>query len=207
LWFMCYVPVVIIFQWSVWRSHRLIVLVVVALALGDLVQLLNSNIDVVTDDLVELVGDLLSLWELLESLVNGLDQVVSELLTLLESLLKSLLDADLEVIDEGADFGVGHGVLFGLEVHVSLLGEGSLKMFLDHLLASNLGAGALVDVWDVSLLGFSRVGHDVAQLSAELEFLAVGLVFLLAAVGFLADWVQFQFQSIDKVLLGNLAEV
>ena len=168
--------------------------------------MLDGNINVVTDELVQLVGNLLTLWQLLEGLVDGFDQVVSELVGLLEGLLDSLWDTNLVVIDEGADFGSGHGV-FILKVHVDLLGEGSLKMFLDHLLASDLGAGALVDVWDVSFLGFSRVGHDVAHLSAEHLLLDLGFVLFLAAVGFLADWVQLQLQSVDQVLLGNLAEV
>jgi len=63
------------------------------------------------------------------------------------------------------------------------------------------------DVWDVGLVRLSRVSHDVAHFGSEHSLLAVWNVGLLAAVGFLADWVKLQFQGIDEVLLGDLAEV
>jgi len=120
-------------------SAGLVVLVVVALALGDAVELLHGNVDVVTDDLVELVGNFFTLWQLLEGLVDGFDEVVGELVGLLEGLLDSLWNSDLVVISERADLSPGHG-FFVLEVKVDLLGQRHLKVFLDHLLASDLGS-------------------------------------------------------------------
>jgi len=120
-------------------SAGLVVFAVVALALGDAVELLHGNVDVVTDDLVELVGNFLALWQLLEGFVDSFDEVVSELVGLLEGPLDSLWNSDLVVISQGADLSSGHG-FFVLEVEVDLLGQRHLKVFLNHLLAADLGS-------------------------------------------------------------------
>jgi len=85
------------------------------------------------------VGNLLTLWQLLESVIDGFDEVVGELVSLGEGLLDGLWNSDLVVVNEGTDLSSGHGVLV-LEVKVDLLGKRHLEVFLDHLLASNLGS-------------------------------------------------------------------
>jgi hypothetical protein len=80
-------------------------------------------------------------------------------------------------------------------------------VLLDHLLAALLRAGSVWNVWDVGLLRFSGIGHDVAHLGLQDDLLLILKVGLLAAVGFLADWVQFQSQVVLQVWLGDLAQV
>jgi len=168
--------------------------------------LLDGNINVVTDELVELVGNLLTLWQLLEGIINGFDQVVSELVSLLEGLLDGLWNSDLVVINKGTDLSSGHGFLV-LEVQEDLLGKRHLEMVFDHLLASNLGSATVSNIWDVGLVRLSRVSHDVAHFASELSALVLGLVFLLAAVRLLTGLVKLELQCVDQVLLGDLAKV
>lgn len=118
------------------------------------------------------MGNLLTLWQLLESFIDGFDEVVGKLVGLGEGLLDSLWNSDLVVIDQRADLSAAHGFIV-LEVKVDLLGKRHLEVLLDHLLASDLGSGSVADVWDVSLVRFSRVSHDVAHLASEDSLLVV----------------------------------
>jgi len=65
----------------------------------------------------------------------------------------------------------------------------------------------VADVWDVGLIRLSRIRHDVAHLVSEDSPLVLWNMGLGAAVGFLADWVELEFQGVDQVLLGDFAEV